>query len=438
MAGGTYSTQNKVRPGVYINLVSERKTAATVGERGIVALPLALSWGASQQATPIEAGSNMLELLGYDVSAPQLLLVRETLKRAKTVIVYRLNEGVKASVAIGDLTVTAKFGGVRGNDVRVVVAENDDDENLFDVATYVGDAKVDSQSVAAINGLNANAFVVFSGTGALTASAGAPLTGGTDGAVTNQHHTDALAAIELLDFHTVALVSDDASLKSMYTAFIRRMRENEGLKVQAVLANYPAADYEGVISVKNGVKLADGSVLNAQQATAWVAAATAGATMSRSLTYSAYEEAVDADVRLTHTQTEAALLAGELVFTASGSRVLVEQDINTLTSYSPEKGRAFAKNRVIRVLDGIAGDLKRLFETMYIGKIDNNPDGRSLFYGACASYFNSLQAMNAIQSFNAQTDLSVAAGAETDSIAIDAYVQPVDSVEKVYMKVTVK
>ncbi len=438
MAGGTYLVQNKVRPGVYINLVSERKATAAVGERGIVALPLALSWGASKQATRIEAGDALPELLGYDLSAPQLLLVREAIKRAKTVLVYRLNEGVKASVAIGALTATAKFGGVRGNDVRISVQENAEDDSFFDVATYVDGTLTDSQTVAAVGALQPNAFVVFGGTGSLTESAGASLAGGTDGAVTNADHTAALAALELLDFNTVALVSDDAALKSMYTAFVRRLRDTEGLKVQAVLANYPAADYEGVISVKNGVKLADGTVLNAQQATAWVAAATAGATMNRSLTYSAYEEAVDADVRLTHTQTEAALLAGELVFTASAGRVLVEQDINTLTSYLPEKGRAFSKNRVIRVLDGIAADLKRLFETAYIGQIDNNADGRSLFYGACAEYLNSLQALNAIQAFNAQTDLSVMAGADSDSLTIDAYIQPVDSVEKVYMKVTVK
>ncbi|MGO4374456.1 phage tail sheath C-terminal domain-containing protein [Paenibacillus sp. MCAF20] len=43
-----------------------------------------------------------------------------------------------------------------------------------------------------------------------------------------------------------------------------------------------------------------------------------------------------------------------------------------------------------------------------------------------------------MQQFDSQTDLTVSGGESPDSIFIDAYIQPVDSVEKVYMKVTVK
>ncbi|OBZ08605.1 phage tail sheath family protein [Bacillus sp. FJAT-26390] len=438
MAGGTFTTQNKVRPGVYINLAGEKQSVGSMGERGTVAAALALNWGKSRSVLTIHAGEDVRSLLGYDLSAPELLLVREALKKAKTLLLYRLNEGTKATAAIGSLTLTAKFGGVRGNDITVAVKQNVDDEELFDVITYVAEAAVDSQTVAAIAALKGNAFVDFSGTGTLTLSAGAPLVGGANGTVTNQEHTDYLTQIELQDFNTIALVSADVALKSVYTAFARRLREEEGRKIQVVLANYPSADHEGVISVKNGVKLLDGTVIDAQKATVWVAAATAGASINQSLTYEAYEDAVDADIRYTNSQTVAALQAGELLFTASGGKVIVEQDINTFTGYTPEKGKAFSKNRVIRVLDGIANDFKHIFESFYIGKVDNNADGRSLFRNECTKYLNNLQSLNAIQNFNSQTDLSVVAGTDTDSIVINVHIQPVDSVEKVYMKVTVK
>ena len=44
MAGGTFTAQNKILPGVYINVESQPNAVATVGERGVVAIPKALSW----------------------------------------------------------------------------------------------------------------------------------------------------------------------------------------------------------------------------------------------------------------------------------------------------------------------------------------------------------------------------------------------------------
>ncbi|MGO4545798.1 phage tail sheath family protein [Paenibacillus sp. 2TAB23] len=438
MAGGTYTSQNKVRPGVYINLVGEKQKVGSIGERGTVAAALTLNWGKSKSVIEIQAGDDLSALLGYDVSAPELLLVREALKKAKTLLLYRLNEGTKAAAAAGSLTLIAKFGGVRGNDIKVAVQQNVDDEELFDVITYAADTEMDRQTVVNIAALSGNAFVDFGGTGALTLAAGVPLAGGDNGTVTNQDYSDYLTQIELQDFNTIALVSGDAALKAVYASFARRLREEEGRKIQVVLANYTTADHEGVISVKNGVKLADGTVIDAQKATVWVAAATAGAAINESLTYQAYEEAIDADIRYTNSQTAAALQAGELLFTVSGGRVIVEQDINTFTGYTLEKGKAFSKNRVIRVLDGIANDFKQIFEGFYIGKVDNNADGRSLFRNECTKYLNSLQELGAIQNFDSQVDLSVLAGTDSDSIVIDVHIQPVDSVEKVYMKVTVK
>lgn len=101
--------------------------------------------------------------------------------------------------------------------------------------------------------------------------------------------------------------------------------------------------------------------------------------MNESLTYAAYDDAVDVAPRYTNAQIEAALTAGEFLFTPSNNRAVVEQDINTFLSYTPKKNKSFHKNRVIRVMDGIANDLKRIFEASYIGKVDNNVDGRALF-----------------------------------------------------------
>lgn len=438
MAAGTFTTQNKVRPGVYINFKSEAQSLGSVGDRGIATMALPLSWGEPNKVISIEAGENVFSKLGYAISDSEILLVREALKRAKTLLLYRLNSGTKATATSGTLTITAKWGGIRGNDIDITIAENVDDETKFDVTTIVDGTKVDTQIVANVEGLVANEWVVFSGTGALSASAGIPLIGGADGSVTNQNYVDYMAAIEILDFNTMAVPVTDNSLKSLFVSFCKRLREDEGKKVQVVLENYPNADYEGVISVKNGVILSDGTTLSAAQCTAWVAGATARAQINESLTYDSYDDALDVTPKYTNTQIIAGLEAGEFLFTASNGKAVVEQDINTLTGFTAEKGKAFSKNRVMRVLDGINKDLVDLFNNFYIGKVSNNADGRNLLKNECINYFVKLQGVEAIQNFDSQTDISIQQGDNSDSVYIETNTQPVDSIEKIYMKVQVK
>lgn len=438
MAGGTWTNQNKDRPGVYITTVSEPQPLGTIGERGIVGMALSLPWGPSKQLITVEAGADTSTVLGFDITDATLLLVKEALKRAKTLLLYRLNEGVNAKATQGTLTATAKYSGIRGNDISIVIQANIDDPAKFDVKTLLGGVLKDVQTVTNISGLKSNDWVVFSGTGSLTATAGIPLTGGTDGTVTNAEHTAFHSALELQDFNTVALTVDDPQLKAVYTAFMKRLREDEGKKVQAVMANYPTADYEGVISVKNGVVLSDGTQITPEKAVAWVAGATAGAGVNQALTYSAYDDAVDVSPRYTNSQIITALQAGEFLFTPSAGKAAVEQDINTLHSFTVDKSGKFRKNRVIRVLDGIANDIKRIFEKFYIGKVDNNDDGRNLLKNEIISYINSLQNVNAIQNFDSQNDVTVLPGTESDSVYVELSIQPVDSIEKIYMKVRVK
>ena len=54
MGGGTFTVQNKILPGSYINFVSTA-SAATLGERGKAALPLELDWGPENRVFALEA-----------------------------------------------------------------------------------------------------------------------------------------------------------------------------------------------------------------------------------------------------------------------------------------------------------------------------------------------------------------------------------------------
>lgn len=443
MAGGTWENQNKVRPGVYINTASERKSMTAVGERGTVAIPLTLGWGQSKEVLTIHVGDDVKELLGYDITAPEMLLLREAFKRAKTVKLYRLANGVKAQGNIGDITLEAKYSGIRGNDIKVSIEANIDDPTKFKVRTFVANEEVHRQVASTAGDLVSNDWVHFEAKtpdAALTETAGVPLTGGADGNASYQDYVDFLTAIDAHEFNAISIPyegQESHKLNPLVLAQIKRWREEEGRKVQVVVAKY-RADYEGVITVKNGVVLEDGIKLDSAQATVWTAAATASAGANESLTYQSYEGAVDANPRLTNKQIEEALTAGEFVFVYNNNRVIVEQDINSFVSYTEKKRKHFSKNRVIRTLDGIANDSKRIYETQYIGKVDNNADGRNLFKQELIRLLELYQGMNAVQNFDAQKDVTVEPGKESDSVTVDVYIQPVDAIEKIYMQVEVK
>ena len=283
LGGGTFTTMNKVLPGAYINFVSIARALGTMGERGIVAMPLEMDWGPEDEVITIDAGEfqkEALNILGYSFIHEKMRPLREVFKGASIVKLYRINTGgTKATATIGTgVTVTAKYPGVRGNNIKIVVQANIDDEGKFDVITYLDTTMVDKQTVAAISELKPNNFVEFSGTGALEVTAGVPLTGGENGAATGESYSNFLDKIEAEDFTTLLYAGEDEVTKSLFDSFTKRLRDDEGVKITTVLFDYAKADYEGVISVKNNKELVY-----------WVAGQTAGAAVNESLTNKVYD-----------------------------------------------------------------------------------------------------------------------------------------------------
>ncbi len=440
MAGGTFiQGVSKVRPGLYMNFRAAALASIRVAERGTVILPIVANWGAERTFLTIEEEDNVASKLGYDINDAPMLSVREAYKRAKVILAYRLNAGTKAAAVWGAATATAKCGGTRGNDIIIKASVNVVDENLLDVQTYVDGRLKDEQTATNIQDLAANDWVVFSGTGAITATAGSNLIGGTNGTVINADYTEFLSACETQMFNVVAYPVSDPTLKVSFATWVKKLRDDEGKKIVGVLADYNA-DYEGIINVKNGVILNDGTVLDALGAVPWVAGATAGASMVQSLTYSAYEGAVDANPRLSNLGYINGLLGGQFVFQFDGEKTKVEQDINSLHTYDQTKNQRFSKNRVIRVLDNVANDLLKTTSDSYTGKIDNNADGQALLKQAVVDgYLETLQTAKAIQNLDKDADFIIdTVKSVGDEVWAKIGIQPVDAMEKFYFDVVVR
>lgn len=343
---GSWTNQNKILPGAYINFKTNVPLSIARGNNGIVVLLQEMSVGVVGEIYTITATANDYP---EEATATDKLLANEALKGAKTVLIYNLGVAHTAEVVAAALV-----------KLKTVV---------FDVLVY-------------------------------------PYVG------------------ESFDANKVVIKT-----------WITTMRDIEGVRIQAVLANY-IADYEGIINVTQGVKLSDGAELTVAQCTAWVGGITAGANINQSNTGKKYVGAIDIVPRMTKTEMEAAVIDGEFIFKVDvAQNVTAVYDINSLTTTLPDKGKQFTKNRVIRTLDSINNDITEIFESNYIGKINNNTDGRSLLRATLIEYFNELQRLSAILNFTAE-DVSVTAGVESDAVVIDCYIQPVDSVEKIYITVS--
>lgn len=403
LGGGTWLTQNKILPGTYVNFSSVAKASATLSNRGYAAAPFMLSWGPEGEVFSVTSGEfqkNSKKIFGYAYDHPKMLPMREIFLHATTVYCYRLGSGaVKAACDLA----AAKYPGVRGNDLNIVVAANVDNADMWDVSTYLDGICVDIQFVASAAELVANEYAVFNTGATLEATAGMPLTGGTDvTAVTGDAHQAFLDAIEAYAFNTLCCPASDATTVQLYSAYTERLRDELGAKFQLVCWQ-PKADYEGIIGVWNAATHATIADVDAHAAVYWVAGAQAGVEVNKSLTNFKYDGELSIDTDLTQVELEAAIKAGKFVFHNVNGDTRVLEDINTLITLTDTKGEVFQSNQTMRVCDQIANDVAVLFNTRYVGIVPNDASGRAHLWGNIVKLIQELEKIRAVENFDPDT-----------------------------------
>ena len=443
MAGGNWTSQNKVRPGVYIRFRSATQNALSIGDRGVVAICEPLDWGPTAVVTSISASDDVTNITGYDMYDSHNRFLQEIFKGSnrtaapRKVLLYRPlgASAASASVTTGNLTATAKYVGARGNNITIAITALTG--GGFEVSTIVSGVIVDTQEGSVVSDLKNNDWVSFTGTGALAATVGATLTGGSNGTVSSTQHASFLSAIESYKFDIICYDGNDATTKAAYVAFVKRIAEENGQYAQAVISGGSSNDSRFVINVRMGVVLEDGTNLEPQQATWWVAGAEAGARYNESLTYAQYPGAVAIyNNNFTNADYITYINAGLLCFNSDEGVVKVETDINTLTTPSDDISLVYRKNRVMRLLNTIANDIYAEFSRNYIGVVNNNEVGRSRFKSAIVGYLLEIQSGNGIQNFD-PNDVTVEKGNDIDAVVINVAITPVDAVEKIYMTIEV-
>ena len=433
LGGGTFVTQNKVLPGAYINFVSATRATSSLSDRGIVAMPLELDWGIDEEiftVTSDDFEKYSTKYFGYDYTHEKLKGLRDLFKNIRLGYFYKLNKGVKASCSIA----TAKYSGTRGNDLKVIVTTNIDDNTKFDVVTLLDNKKVDTQIAKVITDLQDNDYITWKKDTTLEASAGLVFTGGTNGeSVTGAEYQAFLDKIESYSFNALGSLATTAEIKSLFVEFTKRMRDKVGAKFQTVLYKKNDADYEGVVSVENKVK--DTGLLESSLVY-WTTGAIAGCDINKSNTNKKYDGEFDVDVNYTQIQLEEALKSGKFIFHKVGDEVHVLEDINTFVSFTDDKNDDFSSNQSVRVLDQIANDIATLFNDKYLGKVPNDKAGRISFWNDVVKHHKELENIRAIEDFKTD-DVSVELGNDKKTVIVSDAVKVINAMSKLYMTVSV-
>lgn len=437
---------NKVLSGTYISFVSKDRASNIFGERGYAAVGLNFDYGQADELITVEASDlqkESLAMFGLEYTDKALMPLREMLKNAKTVYVYRLNgDGDKSSATQGSMTVTTKYPGVGGNNFSLTVQNNVDDPEVFDVSLFVGDSQVYKvvkveNNEEGLEKLNANPYVVIDGE--LEAVVGLKLEGGTNGTEKASSHTKFLELIESKFINTIVYAGEEDAIKNLYISFVERRNYQEGFYFQGVLYNADDPNSELIINVGSSpiIDRSNSDYVSKGALAYWVAGAEAGAEINESLENTIYNGELKISAKQKERELIAAIRKGMFLFHEVEDRYRVLQDINSFTDFSVYKNEDFSKNQIIRVLHEISNSVSTIFNTRYLGKVQNDALGRTVLWNDIHNHALKLQGMGAITDLESD-DILVEQGDTKDAVYVRYLVNPTMAMAKLYMSIIVE
>lgn len=245
---------------------------------------------------------------------------------------------------------------------------------------------------------------------------------------------DAFAALEPYEFNVLCAYTDNSDETSAYVQQVTAWRDNMGKKCQLVVYNAASPNNEGIINVVSTVSDKD---VDAHALVAWVAGAEAGCAVNESCTNMAYNGELTIVCNKTQSQLEDCIENGQIAFHLVYGKVCLLEDINSLTTTTTDKGEDFKYNQTIRVIDQIANDIAKLFNTKYLGKIPNNASGRVSLWADIVAHHRALENIQAIEDFNPEF-VAVEQGANKKTVVVRDAIKVVNSMAILYMTVVVQ
>ncbi|MEG0693791.1 MAG: phage tail sheath C-terminal domain-containing protein [Oscillospiraceae bacterium] len=171
------------------------------------------------------------------------------------------------------------------------------------------------------------------------------------------------------------------------SSWIKTQREEFKKTFKAVLPQ-STADHEGIINfTTDTIKTVDSKSFNCSEYCARIAGVLAGLSLARSSTYFVLDDVISAAVP---DDPNERINAGELIIVFDSTKYKIGRGVNSLTTFTPEKGEDFGKIKIIEGQDLYQDDIRSTFEDFYIGKVINDYDNKQAFIASINNYHKQL------------------------------------------------
>ncbi len=202
---------------------------------------------------------------------------------------------------------------------------------------------------------------------------------------------EGLELVQTIKFDYLAL-SPIATANEVTTTsiIIKTMRDNDNIKVKAVLPNC-YADHEGIINfTTNNITLTDGQIFTTEEFCIRIASLLAGTPLQKSATYHVFNDIESVELFKKY-ELDEKINRGEFIIFDDGDKIKVGRAINSLTTIGELKSEDYKQTKIVDIMDLIYQDIKRACEDNYIGKYANTYQNKQLLVIAIDAYLIELQ-----------------------------------------------
>lgn len=177
--------------------------------------------------------------------------------------------------------------------------------------------------------------------------------------------------------------------QTLVTAFIKEARDKSHKTFKTVLANC-VADHEGIINftTDNIQSTLSATKFSAAEYCARIAGVLAGLSLARSSTYFVLSDITSCDLK---DDPDDCIDKGQLIIVFDSEDYKIGRGVNSLTTFTAEKGEEFSKIKIMEGVDLYQDDIRSMFESAYVGNVINDYDNKQAFVGAVRAYQKALE-----------------------------------------------
>lgn len=189
--------------------------------------------------------------------------------------------------------------------------------------------------------------------------------------------SEVLNKLVLEKFNYYAAPNADAEDIAVILSWHKGIVESKDKTIKFIAFN-EVADDETIINWATTSIVYDDVEYTGLEFTALIAAELAALPLTRSFTYFTWPKISDADLPFAEDE-DTAVNDGKLFLTYDGEKYKIARGVNSLTSYSEDKGEDFSKIRIVELMHLIKDDITETWNDFYVGKILNKYENKQQF-----------------------------------------------------------